>query len=360
MLTTVFVGRTLIFIFGSLLLPTSGLINFAIPKADILHTKSGLILQYLSEYRPANRIVTFTVTIPMYPDMCHLVPKGSMKKIPQCQLNSTIMLKHASESLTMEKYKPTILRRSTKTRVTSRSWTTSSTFPPKPIVTLRGRSKRIVPVIVPIGVGLVTGGMSLYNWFQSTSLKEQVRLMQGALQSLGSSAQSLQAQILHLSEGQLKVAHELNHTQLALNKTIALVNEHASILRDHADALRIAMANTVFLSNRLASVVHATETHFIHTSMEDILANRLNLHFVHQKDLPGVVYKVVRSLNISFDDIDNSLPMVEVITRLLVRQQIDFIPSKTPDSTDSTPIIGQLVITSFFAGPYPDQEPFSI
>jgi hypothetical protein len=360
MLVSVNIGQLLVFIFGLVSVPSSGLVNFSIPKADILHTKSGLILQYLSEYHPANRIVTFTVTIPMYPDMCHLIPKGSMKKIPQCQPNSAVMLKHARESLTMEKYKPAFTKRST-TVSSSRFGTTSSTFPPKTMSTVFGRQKRVAAAaVVFIGAGVLAGGTAIYNWFQNRNLKEQLKQMQDALQSMTSSAQSLQAQIFHLNDGELKVAHELNYTQLALNKTIALVNEHASLLKDHSDALRIAMTNTVFLSYRLASVVHATETHFIHTSMEDILANRLNLHFVHQKDLPSVIDKVSQSLNISFDDIDNSLPMVEVITRLLVRQQIEFIPNKSPNSTDSIPVIGQLGITSFFAGPYPDQEPFSV
>ena len=37
------------------------------------------------------------------------------------------------------------------------------------------------------------------------------------------------AQILHLSEGELKLAHELNHTQYALNQILQLVNEHIEI-----------------------------------------------------------------------------------------------------------------------------------
>ena len=173
--------------------------------------------------------------------------------------------------------------------------------------------------------------------------------MQDYLQLLGQTAQNSQAQILHLNGGQFKLAHELNHTQVALDKTIALVNEHSYILRNDEHALRMIMSQTVFLSTRLASVVRAVETHFIHTSIEDILSNRLNLLFVHQQDLPRVVDLISQAINISFEEADSSIPMVELITRSLVRQQIDFVPMTTPQSTENGPLIGKLVFTSFFA-----------
>ena len=51
------------------LIPTFALVNFTIPKTDIVHTRSGFILHYLSQYQPSNKIVTFTVTIPMVKDV---------------------------------------------------------------------------------------------------------------------------------------------------------------------------------------------------------------------------------------------------------------------------------------------------
>ncbi len=61
-----------------------GLVNFSIPKADVVHPKSELMLRYLSEYRPANKIITFTVILPMYSDMCYLIPHDAMGKIAEC------------------------------------------------------------------------------------------------------------------------------------------------------------------------------------------------------------------------------------------------------------------------------------
>ncbi|CAF4321656.1 unnamed protein product, partial [Rotaria sp. Silwood2] len=166
--------------------------------------------------------------------------------------------------------------------------------------------------------------------------------------------------MLHLNKGQLKLAQELNYTQVALNKTIAMVNEHAYILREHEEALRTIISQTIFLSTRLASVVHAMETHFVYTSIEKILSNQLNLLFVHQQDLPKVVDLISQAINITFDEAANSISTVTLITRLLVRQQIDFVPTKDPESTGQGPLIGKLIFTSFFAAPSQDQVPFSI
>ena len=51
--------------------------------------------------------------------------------------------------------------------------------------------------------------------------------------------------------------------------------------------------------------------------------------------------------------------MVELITRLLVRQQIDFVPRTKLELTEDGPLIGKLVFTTFFAATSPDQASFS-
>ncbi|CAF5003698.1 unnamed protein product, partial [Rotaria magnacalcarata] len=148
--------------------------------------------------------------------------------------------------------------------------------------------------------------------------------------------------------------------QLTLNKTIALVNEHASILRQHEDALRIVLSQTVFLSTRLASVVHSIETHLIHSSIEKILSNELNLLFAHRHDISRVVDSILQAMNIIGDEIGSSLPTIEIITRMLVRQQIDFVQTITIESTNDNSLIGNLMFTSFFAAPNKNQVPFAL
>ena len=358
MLSNIKIFYPLLVIVGILNMPISGLVNFTLPKADIVHTKSGLILHYLSEYRPADQIVTFTVTIPMVPDMCCLIPRGAMKKIPHCHPKAPIMQKFAREQSTLQIDRIPTSRRPTATL--TRPPTISQAKPVRTSLKVRLRTKRLLAEVISIGTGIAATVMSTINIIQTINSKNEVKRMQDYLQIIGQTTQNSQAQILHLNEGQLKIAHELNHTQVALNKTIAMVNEHSYILRNHEHALRTIISQTMFLSTRLASVVHAVETHFIHTSIEDILSNRLNLLFVHQQDLTRVVDLISQAVNISLEEADNSIPMVELITRLLVRQQIDFVPRTTLELTEDGPLIGKLVFTSFFAATSPDQASFSI
>lgn len=62
--------------------------DLIIAKQDIVHPTSGLILQYKSDYRPANKIITLTTVFPMIADMCYLIPISSLKKIPRCNLTN--------------------------------------------------------------------------------------------------------------------------------------------------------------------------------------------------------------------------------------------------------------------------------
>ncbi|CAF4608992.1 unnamed protein product [Rotaria socialis] len=202
--------------------------------------------------------------------------------------------------------------------------------------------------------------LAVVNVVQTANLRSEVKTIQNVLRNVDQATLSNQAQILHLSEGQLKLALELNNTQVALNKTIALVNEHASIVRQQEDALRLVLSQTVFLSTRLASVVHSIETYFIHTSIEKILSNELNLLFVHRQDISKVVDSVLQTMDITGDEIGSSLPTIEIITQLLVRQQIDFVQTTTAESADDTSLIGKLMFTSFSAAPNKNQAPFAV
>jgi hypothetical protein len=240
------------------------------------------------------------------------------------------------------------------TKSSSKSASVSTTPAPKQ------RNKRWIPAIIAIGTGIVSTVMSTVNLFQMGSLNAEMKGVKESLQALHLGTISNEAQILHLDEGQLKLARELGSTQIALNKTMELVNQHSDILRKHGEALRMVVAETIFLKTKLDNVTHALETHFIHQSIEDILSNKLNLLFVHHRDLPYVVTLVSQAMNLSMDVANTSIPMVEVITRLLVRQQIDFAPGKNGSTSESGGVIGKLIFTSYFAAPEQNQAPFSV
>jgi hypothetical protein len=222
------------------------------------------------------------------------------------------------------------------------------------------RQKRILPVILAIGAGIASTAMSAVNLIQMGSMKAQMREVQESLQALHLATMNNQAQIFHLREGQFKLAQELGDTQVALNKTIDLVNQHAEILRVHAQALRILVTQTKFLRDKLATADQAMESHFIHESIEQILSNRLNLHFVHHQDMPRVTREISQVMNLSVDEFKSAIPMVEIITRLLVRQRIDFAPMPKSVKSENGVLIGKMIFTSYFAAPARDQDPFSI
>ena len=345
-----------------------GLVKFNIPKTDIVHPKSGLILHYVSEYRPANKIVTFSVTIPMYSDMCYLIPTSAMGKISECQNEEAAM-----RELTRLKYEEDrnrtlwyvnsaittmsmTMKNTTKiTTLSGSKKTVTSTIKPKK----KSRSKRLIPVIIAIGTGIASTVMSAVNLVQIGSLKAEVKGFQESVETLHLATRNNEAQILHINEGQIKVARQLANTQIALNKTMELVNEHSDILRKHTDALRTIVAETIILKTKLSNVTHALETHFIHHSIDDILSNKLNLLFVHPRDLSQVVTMVSQAMNLSTNDFNGSIPMVEIVKRLLVQQQIDFAP-KAKNSMGNGGVIGKMIFTSYFAAPERSQAPFAI
>ncbi|CAF4625157.1 unnamed protein product [Rotaria sp. Silwood2] len=295
----------------------------------------------MSEYRPSNKIVTFTVTFPMVEDMCYLIPVSAMQKIPRCQ----------------SQFSRTSLAQMNKTRrpTQDKTKTTKSNS-----VIGKTRSKRLIAEIISIAVGTASLALTTANTFQTLNLKSEVSSLTNSLQSRDRIMNNNRAQILHLNEGQFKLVHELNHTEFALNQTIQLVNEHSEILRRTDDKMRTIHSMTLFLNERLAALIHAVEAHFIHTSIENIMKNNLNLDFIHHKDLPRVVELIVEATNITFDDSTSSIPIIALISKLLVQQRIDFIPVKSMQKTESGNIIGKLVFTSFFAASDINQPTFLI
>ena len=418
----------LVFVNTICIIQILGLEKFTIPKNDVVHIKSGLILRYLSEYRPANKIITFTVSLPMYSDMCFLIPREAMGKIPDCQdkeatvreintiqdelqnnksyseelssnkltkrrlmttestntLNKIKTIKTTTMKKTATTSATTLITTSATTLITTLTTTTtkSTTIAPTPtlpweVYTVTNqygqvqsayykprqpstRQKRALPVIIAIGAGIASSVISAINFFQVRNVKSEIRGVKEALQAIHLTTLDNQAQILHIIEGQLKVTHELGETQIALNKTIDLVNEHSRILRTHAEALRRILNQTISMQKQLDTVTQTLETHFIHESIENIMLNKLNLHFVHYRDMPKVIKMITQAIDFPIEEYNNSLPMNEILTRLLVQQQIDFAPMPTKSEDKEDALIGKIMFTSYFAVPTKDQSPFSI
>jgi hypothetical protein len=92
----------------------------------------------------------------------------------------------------------------------------------------------------------------------------------------------------------------------------------------------------------------------------DILANRLNLHFIRHIDLATVLEFILSSINASFSSDEANLPLIDLFGKLLVQQHINFAPRSSTDPHLPTSVIGTLLISSFFAAKTPDQPSFSL
>ncbi|CAF3035457.1 unnamed protein product [Rotaria socialis] len=147
--------------------------------------------------------------------------------------------------------------------------------------------------------------------------------------------------------------------QTAPNNTIVLVNEHSHVLTQYRIAINTLVSMMMkMLKKELTLFTHAVETHFIHESIEDILANKLNLRFIDHCDLPLVIKMITKQVNTNMEEIDDALPTFELINRLLIQQRIDFVSTNTKEQTAGG-AIGNLLFISFFAAANKNQPSFS-
>nr|ARJ54443.1 envelope fusion glycoprotein [Adineta vaga] len=306
-------------------------LNITLPKQDILHKSSGLIMNYIAEYKPADNIISITVSIPMFKDMCYLVPIKAMKKIPQCMIKSDVDNKMTEQkskrSITKERYK-------------------------------QQRRKRFLPTLIPIAMGTATTILSAINLLQGANLQQQVKTTFDTINIMRDTMDVHASQIFQLTAGQIRSTEELYHTQMALNNTIKIVNEHSDGIRQNQMAIKALSEILRIFQNKLTTFMHNVETHFIHDSVEDILANKLNLRFIHHRDLSRVIEIVMRETNIVVDKDNDELPMFELINRLLVQQRVEFISAKDPYRSNQERI-GNLLFISFFAATDKNQHTFS-
>ena len=304
--------------------------DWVLAKQDIVHPSSGLILKYKSDYRPANKIVTLSTVIPMVADMCYLLPISALKRVARCNLTNHV-INFANRGVSTAK-QPEVMT----------------------------RKKRFLAEVFSLGMSGAALTMGVANMVQTSNLKQEVKALAETVTTLQKYSYTQDAKILHLEGGQFKIAVELNYTQQAINRTMDLVNQHTDTLRGHDEAIRKVGEFSTFINNKPNVFMHKVEGHFLRTSIESIQRGDLNLHFIHHDDMPKVVEYVVKATNISFEDNNSSISMLDLITRLLVRQEISFVPTIQLRTTVNGAVIGELVFTSYFAASNYDEKPFLI
>ena len=128
--------------------------DLIIAKQDIVHPTTELILQYKSDYRPANKIVTLSTVIPMVADMCYLILISAFKKIHRCNLTSHVMnfINHD----VMIKKRPKVMN----------------------------RNKRFLTYIISMNVSTVALSLSIMNPIQKVNLNQEVKTVTETVETL--------------------------------------------------------------------------------------------------------------------------------------------------------------------------------
>ena len=121
-----------------------------LPLSNIIHPTSELVLEYLSDYSPADKIIPFIVSIPLTRDMCYLLPLHALQQIPDCRLSSN----------------------------------------------MHSRKKRFLAQIISIRVGTAAMAMSTANTIQIFKLNQAVNTITQSLQTLESINDAHTAQLI--------------------------------------------------------------------------------------------------------------------------------------------------------------------
>jgi len=274
-------------------------------NSTIIHPETGLFLDYVGLYIPSETIIHTSAIFPMTAATCHFLPLSAAQNIPSCNI--------------------------TKNNITKKK-----------------RAKRLVDVI-SLGVGSVALGMSISNSIQIENLQQQVAIVENSLSKLSESLEITGAHLAKVSSRQIELTEQLQVTQKALNDMIPILDSHAEAI------------NTIKTSVETLNIRY--QHSFLYLAITQIYRNELTLSFLSPADVHKLVYTIIKEGNLTLDSYPGSLPIVQIITRLLVRQQIDFVPRteymiNNLDDYDDPNEIGRLVITSYFAVPTQKQSIF--
>ncbi|CAF0919541.1 unnamed protein product [Adineta ricciae] len=270
-------------------------------KSTIAHPKTGLFLDYVGQYIPPDEIVHTSAIFPMTTTTCHFLPLSAAKLISSCNIT-------------------------------------------------RRRTKRLIDPIT-LGTASISLALSVANSALIAKLFEQMAVVKNSISSLSQKVELYGAQLVKITSRNIEIIEELHSTQKALNDIMPVLKSHSEAI--HLLKMDLERLNVQFRHS------------FLYSAISQIYRNELTLSFLSPDDMHKVVDHVIQQGNLTFNSHPESLPVVEIITKLLVQQHIDFIPSSQYmsdglDGTDDPDEIGRLIITSYFAVPKQAQALFHI
>ncbi|CAF4062180.1 unnamed protein product [Rotaria sp. Silwood2] len=270
--------------------------NIFSTNTTIAHPESGLFLDYVGPYTPSETIIHNSAIFPMTNRTCHFLPLSAVERISSC------------------------------------NW-------------ILQRTKRLISGIITLGIGAATLGLSASNSIQISGVQKEVALVSKSLAELSQVTRVFGVQLVKIQSEHIQLAEQLQMTQKLLESAVPTINNHSEAINA--------------LESRVSFLQMQFQHSFLYQAITQIFRNDLTLAFLAPQDLHTVVYSVIRQGNLTFNPHFGSLPLAHIVTRLLVRQQLDFIPNTYYETSDPSEI-GRLVITSYFAVPRSDQSPFLI
>jgi hypothetical protein len=255
--------------------------NININGSIITAPNAGIILLHKGQYRPSNQVVHNTAMFPMTAATCYLLPIGAARKIPTCN-NFTSHIMH----------------------------------------------KRFLADIISIAASTAALGASTASIILTKNLEKKVNQLQTSMETMSNYIQVGEARMAQFETNQIRLGTSLQQSQQLLNTTINQVNQHSLLLETHENRLNEQQRHLLNLQRQLLDNEQAVVNRFLYLATQDIIDDKATLAFLHPSDIYLVVEGILQASNITISNAAEQLPIATLITKLIIRQQIDFIPAE--------------------------------
>ncbi|CAF4629022.1 unnamed protein product [Rotaria socialis] len=269
---------------------------------------AGIVLLHKGHYIPSDHVIYNTAMFPMTTNTCYLLPIREARKIPACK-DFAILTRH----------------------------------------------KRLITDIITIGTSALALGTATASMILTKNLEKKVNQFQHNIKIIADRLELGEARMIQFEKNQMQLGMILQQSENLLNSTINQVNQHSSTLEAFQKQLNDYQQNLLTLQHRVIENNQDTVHRFLSLAIHDIINNKPTLGFLHPSDLQLVIKTILQENNVTVSNMAEQIPMVELITKLIIRQQIDFVPAELYSDINNIEI-GKLTFTTFYAMPN-DQKP---
>lgn len=281
-------------------------------ESIITAPNAGLVLLHKGQYKPADRVIYSTALFPMTASTCHLLPVAAARKVPECN-NTTVNI----------------------------------------------RNKRLITDIVSIVMAASALGVASTSLALSKKLEAEVNRLETNMNTMANQLEIGNARIVQFEKNQIRLGLILQESEKILNQTVDRVNSQSSVLQSYGERLNEHQQALFNLQQRIVQNEQATTNRFLSLAIHDIANNKPTLAFLHPHEAHLVAQSIFEQNNITIGDMAEQLPIIEVIIKMIIGQQMDYVSAKVY-SNQSTPEIGKLMFTTFYALPNEENSKFDV